>query len=546
MSNRKRPTSELDPVYRRRLFQQLRADTTFFKGWVKDEINALADMSVILKVQPNDRLVRRGEKVDWLGILLAGEALVSVELLKLGYLAVGDMIGYMGTLKLDGNETHKFDVSARSEGYLAVVFADDIANMPRKAPRMAPKFYEVLATKALNVVQFQHSCNAFDIPSRLSTEDFTLKRLADILSKVPEFNALIGALDRMEQKVFLSACRFVKTYPDMLIFTPNTLDSCVILLTSGEVVEYRPNESYLYRAGDFIGLANFISPGVASAWKYEVSALGHGGFVVFSREHFNDIAIASSAYAVKIYSILAKLLCEQIGKSKTETLKLPLGLKQSLGPDTLPKAKGSFIELDTAKSRERSFSTVQSQRSMHASVAARSMSSMPSIKEESELEGKHNPFSSYSTSEEFPPLYVFNSFKAYLLEPMATVDRSVSYMQQLFSSQLIADKLEKQRLESEEAKKGKKTRKPIGRASPRTGSPRRGRNSRESKTESTRGDGVVIDLKDEYIVMEAENKSMALTVQKLLKEKEELLKQAEVLKQQIGTEKLDRERLQVM
>jgi hypothetical protein len=59
-------------------------------------------------------------------------------------------------------------------------------------------------------------------------------------------------------------------------------------------------------------------------------------------------------------------------------------------------------------------------------------------------------------------------------------------------------------------------------------------------------EGIVIDLKDEYIEMEAENKEMALLVRQLQKEKEELMKQTAALKKQLVTEKLEKEHLQIM
>jgi len=549
MSNKKRPTNELDPVYKRRLFQLLRSDTILFKGWAKDEINALADLAVVLKMFPNDRLVRRGEKVEWLGIILSGEALVTVEFLSLGRLSVGDMIGYMGSLKLEGNETHKFDVVTTVEGYLAVIFADDIGNLSRKVPRMATKFYEALVYKTLNVISFQYFGNTFYSPTRFTTEEFTLKRISDMLSRVPEYNLkVLSALDRMEQKVFLSACKFVRFTPNMLIYSPNALESSVIFLTNGDLAEFRPNETYLYRTGDILGLSNFINSGALTAWRYEVRAVGFGGLVLFNREYFNDIAIASPTYAIKIYTLIAKLLCEQISKSKTIPFNLPVSERRRsvLSLDTMSLTKSNFIELDTTKLRERreNLSSIQSlsQKSIPPSIVE-GKSSLPSIREDPE-ESKRDVFFDYNLSEEFPPLYVFSRFRDYLVEPMQPVDRP-----EMLGSLLIAEKMEKQRLEAEEAKKHKRTgtKRTVGRGSSRSVSPRRGKNTgRDMKAEMARTEGIVIDLKEEYIEMEAENKAMNLQVRQLLKEKEQLLKQTAVLNQQLTKEKLERERLQVM
>jgi hypothetical protein len=427
--SKKRPANELDPAYKRRLFQLLRTDTSIFKGWAKDEVNALADIAVMLKMFPNDRLVRRGERVEWLGIVMSGNALVTVDFMKLGRLTVGDMIGYMGTLKLDGNETHKFDVIATTDGYLAVIFAEDIGNLSRKAPRMATKFFESVVFKTLNVINFQYYSTPFYSPSRFVSEDFTLKRINDMLSRVPEFNIkVISQLDRMEQKVFLSACKFVKFSPNMLIWSPNALESSVIFLTSGDLVEMRPLESYIYKTGDILGLANFINAGAASAWKYEVRAVGFGGFVLFNKDFFNDIAIASPSYAVKIYSLIAKLLCEQISHSKTAPFSLPIGERRRslLSLEQVDLTRNNFIELDTMKLREPELPIAQSQSMKSIAVSSKSM---PSIKEEAEPpehEAKQDAFFNYKLSEEYPPLFVFSRFREYLTEPTQPVERPVS------------------------------------------------------------------------------------------------------------------------
>jgi signal-transduction protein with cAMP-binding, CBS, and nucleotidyltransferase domain len=66
-------------------------------------------------------LAKRNEMVDYLGIILSGRALINRDEKTYSYLAMGDVIGYMGLLKVPGTQAHKFDIKGEKEGYIGII-----------------------------------------------------------------------------------------------------------------------------------------------------------------------------------------------------------------------------------------------------------------------------------------------------------------------------------------------------------------------------------------------------------------------------------------
>lgn len=57
-------------------------------------------------------MCKKGEDVDFFGILIHGEVFASVEHSKFCYYKIGEMFGYMNLSELSTSTKHKFDVIA--------------------------------------------------------------------------------------------------------------------------------------------------------------------------------------------------------------------------------------------------------------------------------------------------------------------------------------------------------------------------------------------------------------------------------------------------
>jgi signal-transduction protein with cAMP-binding, CBS, and nucleotidyltransferase domain len=73
-----------------------------------------------------DELVKAGEPVDYLGILIHGSAFVIIDHKNMKDLKLGDMIGHMFTSDLTTRDTHLTTIVASMDGLLAVLLLGEI------------------------------------------------------------------------------------------------------------------------------------------------------------------------------------------------------------------------------------------------------------------------------------------------------------------------------------------------------------------------------------------------------------------------------------
>ena len=81
-------------------------------------------------------LAKRGEKVDYLGIVLSGKLLVKHYDQVYGFMGMGDMIGYMAWIGLKGTEEHKFNILGEKEGYVAILPYEALNLMNKRDPSL--------------------------------------------------------------------------------------------------------------------------------------------------------------------------------------------------------------------------------------------------------------------------------------------------------------------------------------------------------------------------------------------------------------------------
>lgn len=81
-------------------------------------------------------IVRRGEAVEWFGIILYGSAIATLNDVKIASLDIGAMIGYMALTEIPGNERHHFDIRAESEGYMCFISFKEVRQLIRRIPQI--------------------------------------------------------------------------------------------------------------------------------------------------------------------------------------------------------------------------------------------------------------------------------------------------------------------------------------------------------------------------------------------------------------------------
>jgi CRP-like cAMP-binding protein len=99
-------------------------------------------------------LCKKGDEVDFFGVLLHGTVFASVEHNRFRTLQIGEMFGFMELSELSNSTRHKFDVIAESDGMIACLPFGEIKTESRKNPQACFLIMELAAKKALEVFHF--------------------------------------------------------------------------------------------------------------------------------------------------------------------------------------------------------------------------------------------------------------------------------------------------------------------------------------------------------------------------------------------------------
>lgn len=392
-------TSELDPAPTRKLFQVLRTETQIFRGWSRDELFALADAMVPLQIFKNDKLVNKGEDVEWVGILLEGTALVG-DLRPEGLLRPGAFIGYMNLLQLDGNERHKVNIVAETDGYLSVFTRSDFTDFQHKQPRISFKLTEAFAYRALDILSFQYQGQRLALPFRIPVLELPAKRVLECIQRTQElYGRLVAPMDKTDLKVFLSLCRLLELQPDQPLVERNGIEQAVFIVVEGELLRFTETKTEILGVGTVLGLSQFLNSQQAQPWTDEIRSFKLTGVVMVHRERLEDVMTQLPQTATAIYKQFVKEMCFQ------------------LSPVTVAKEE-KYVEID-----KESFSMRRQLASNH---------SLPSIA----------PVPTYE------PLYAFQQLSVTGPNPDSKVPP-----RQGGESQFLAEKLNSQRLKLEEEKR---------------------------------------------------------------------------------------------
>lgn len=98
----KKLKTEVDEIIARRAFDMVRGSSNVFDRCSKRTIQRIANHSKILSFKKGEQLARKGEKIDYFGILLSGSLLVQQYGDTYALMSAGEMIGYMTLCDLKG------------------------------------------------------------------------------------------------------------------------------------------------------------------------------------------------------------------------------------------------------------------------------------------------------------------------------------------------------------------------------------------------------------------------------------------------------------
>ena len=117
----------------------IREETNIFEGFSAEDVASLQNVFKVLTFRRNDFICKKGDDVDFFGILIHGIVFASIEHNRFRTLQIGDMFGYMEISELSPSTRHKFDVIAETDGMLACLPFGEIKFESRKSPQACYK-----------------------------------------------------------------------------------------------------------------------------------------------------------------------------------------------------------------------------------------------------------------------------------------------------------------------------------------------------------------------------------------------------------------------
>ena len=108
----------------------------------------------MLTFKKGEEIVKAGDFVDYLGILVQGSAFVIMNEKNMKNLKLGDMLGHMAAADLSTRETHLTTVIASMDGMMAVLPFGEIKAEIRRAPDAVFKTYQLASKYAMETFMY--------------------------------------------------------------------------------------------------------------------------------------------------------------------------------------------------------------------------------------------------------------------------------------------------------------------------------------------------------------------------------------------------------
>ena len=85
-------------------------------------------------------ITKKGEPIDYFGIIVHGRAYICHDYKNMKTLEVGDMIGYMNAADFTHRENHLFTINAKTDGIIAILAFSELKAESRKSPKEVSLF----------------------------------------------------------------------------------------------------------------------------------------------------------------------------------------------------------------------------------------------------------------------------------------------------------------------------------------------------------------------------------------------------------------------
>lgn len=187
----------------------------------------------IINFHRGDYICKKGDDMDFFGIIIHGVAFASAEHQRFRSYNIGDMLGFMAVSELSPSTKHKYDVIAESDGLIAVLPYGEIKSESRKNPIACYKILDLAAKKALEVFHYNVFGHEINPTIKLTSTNSQQKKLREFFMKNPLIRAFLKGFDRKDEKCLMSALKTSELDPSDRLIRKATVDRCIIIVVAG-------------------------------------------------------------------------------------------------------------------------------------------------------------------------------------------------------------------------------------------------------------------------------------------------------------------------
>ena len=287
-------------------------------------------------------IVRRGETVDWFGIILYGSAIATLNDVKIASLDIGAMIGYMAMTEIPGNERHHFDIRAESEGYLCFISFKEARQLIRRALQivshspalsLAPshtftpinssthsltqgfEINKIAATRALDTVTENAIGSKRNPFIFLKPSGYAARRQKEFTNKASPLSSFFSTFDSRDLRVLFTHLKVVDYSAGDRLVRRKTHDSSLLLIFKGKStlfpIEASSEKTQQIHEGAVLGLKQFLD-GVE--WEADIIAKTSGTLLKLHKSQLDDLLSTSPASTNKILNRLVRWECFEVLK----------------------------------------------------------------------------------------------------------------------------------------------------------------------------------------------------------------------------------------
>lgn len=204
-------------------------------------------------------LVKEGEPVDFLGILVQGEAFVMVGQRNIRSVGLGDMTGHMFVADLNFSESHATSLVAKTDGMLAVVPLGELKLEQRRMPDATFQVLKLASKYAMETFMFNlHGAEQNPLVRHPPTAQMT-KKLRDFYFKNEEMREFLKGVERRDEKFIVSALINAEFEPGERVMMRDARDRCILIVAEGTLVSFSASGSNrTYGTGSIIGCEQFL------------------------------------------------------------------------------------------------------------------------------------------------------------------------------------------------------------------------------------------------------------------------------------------------